>query len=454
MIPVSLSRRYVSRRFVAGALVATACAAASAQQTVEPLEHWAAMHAMLIRTVEPDSNVADLRQLVPLIGTARVVALGEPAHGAHEPLAFRNRLFEYLVEERGFTAIAIESGLPESGRIQDFVEGGPGDAGLIVRDNLSYGFGALQENAELVQWMRAYNADPTHRRHVRFYGVDLSIGGPRGYTPTPVALKAVLAYLIRVDRTSAQRAQTTLQPFLAQLPGAASLSPAEHDRLSGAIDDVMSVLARKRRTFIAATSDAEYDWAQRNAVVARQSELEFRVALPGAPPAAILPGDCRAAEERNRAMADNVRWVLAQEGPAGRVLVFAHNAHIMNARLEGGIWNAFERAPNAMGLYLRSTLGKHLVIVGVSSAASFRGFPAWVPDASNVDAALARVGLPRFLLDLRASRADRPVAAWLAERRTLRANFTTALTLTPGKAFDALVFIETLTPAHTTLPPQ
>jgi erythromycin esterase-like protein len=59
-----------------------------------------------------------------------------------------------------------------------------GDAGLIVRDNFSYGFGALQENAELVQWMRAYNADSTHRRHVRFYGVDLSIGGPRDYTPT------------------------------------------------------------------------------------------------------------------------------------------------------------------------------------------------------------------------------------------------------------------------------
>jgi hypothetical protein len=74
MIRVSLSWRYVSRRFVAGALAATACAAASAQQTVEPLEHWAATHAVLIRTVEPGSDVADLRQLVPVIETARVVA--------------------------------------------------------------------------------------------------------------------------------------------------------------------------------------------------------------------------------------------------------------------------------------------------------------------------------------------------------------------------------------------
>jgi erythromycin esterase len=443
----------VSRRFIAGALVVIASAAASAQQTAEPFARWAVIHAVPIRSVEPGGDVADLRQLAPVIGTARVIALGEPAHGAHEPLAFRNRLFQYLVEERGFTAIAIESGLPESRRIQDFVEGGPGDAVAIVRDNLSYGFGTLQENAELVQWMRTYNAGPAHRRHVRFYGVDLSIGGPRGNTPTPVALEAVVAYLLRVDRVSAQRAQATLKPFLTQLPGAASLSAAEHSRLSAAIDDIMAVLARNRRMFIAATSDADYDWAERNAVVARQAEREFRVALPAAPVAAILPGDWRAAEERNRAMADNVRWVLAQEGPAGRVLVFAHNAHVMNAHLEGGIWNAFERAPNAMGLYLRSRLGNDLVIIGTSSTASPPGLAAWVPDAGNIDAALARVGLPRFVLDLRASRADRAVTAWLAQRRTLRANFTTTLTLSPGKAFDALVFMESLTPARTALAP-
>jgi erythromycin esterase len=62
------------------------------------------------------------------------------------------------------------------------------------------------------------------------------------------------------------------------------------------------------------------------------------------------------------------------------------------------------------------------------------------------------VGRPRFLLDLRAARDDRAAHAWLAEPRALRANFNTALTLSPGAAFDAIVFVDTLTPAHTAPP--
>jgi hypothetical protein len=108
----------------------------------------------------------------------------------------------------------LESGLPESRPVQDFVAGGPGDAGQIVRDNLTWGFGALRENEDLVRWIRDYDADSAHRRKVRFYGVDLSLGGPGGQTPTPIPLKAVLSYLVRVDPPSGQRARATLQPVV------------------------------------------------------------------------------------------------------------------------------------------------------------------------------------------------------------------------------------------------
>src|SRR3954470_5499138 len=66
---------------------------------------WAATHAVPLTTVESAGNDSDLLPLEPAIGTARVVAVGEPIHGAHEPLAFRNRLIRFLVERMGFTAI-------------------------------------------------------------------------------------------------------------------------------------------------------------------------------------------------------------------------------------------------------------------------------------------------------------------------------------------------------------
>jgi erythromycin esterase len=433
-------------------LVAIVAASVSGKQNDESFEHWAAVHALPLRTVEPGGDAADLRQLASVIGRARIVALGEPAHGAHEPLSFRNRLFHYLVEEEGFTAIAIESGLAESRRVQDLVEGGPGDATKIVRESFSYNFGALGENVELVEWMRAYNAG--HHRKLTFYGIDLSIGGPRGNTPLPAPFEAALAYLARVDPASAQRERATLAPFMARLPAAASFTPTEHERLGATIDELIAVFDRNRRRFIASTSEAEYAWARQDAVVARQAEDTFRVALPGPPVGPILPGDWRAAEARDRAMAGNVRWALAREGPAGRLLVFAHNAHVKNVPTEGGIWNTFARAPKSMGMHLRSALGDHLIVIGTSSASNRPPLPPAVPDAGSLGTVLANVGPQQFLLDLRPARIDHAVTAWLAERRTMEANFTTSLTLSPGKAFDALLFIQTLTQAHLSSPPH
>jgi erythromycin esterase len=382
-----------------------------------------------------------------------MVALGEPSHGNHEPLAFRNRLFRFLVEELGFTAIAIESGLPESRRIQDFIAGGSGDAAQIVRENLLWGFGALGENVELVQWMRAYNADPAHRRKVRFYGMDLSLGGPGGATPTPIPFETVLSYLGRADSESASRMRTALRPLLDRLPGGApsSFSPADHDKLTAAIDDLVSLFERERSTLIAASSPAEYEWAYRNAIVARQSDRMFRLVPPPVPGGGISPAAWEQVNARDAAMAENVRWVLAQEGPMARVLVFAANAHVMNGRVEGGVWSRFKRPPNAMGVFLRSAFGEDMVIIGTSSVASSPGLPQAAPESNSIDAALARTGRIRFLLDLHAARADRSATAWLMEPRPLRSG-STYLTVSPGLAFDALLFIDRLTPARTALP--
>src|SRR5882724_5961172 len=89
---------------------------------------------------------------------AHVVAFGEPMHGAHEPLAFRNRLFRFLVERMGFTAIALESGFTESISARPFIEGGEGDAETAAQNGFASGLQRYLENRELIQWMRDYNA--------------------------------------------------------------------------------------------------------------------------------------------------------------------------------------------------------------------------------------------------------------------------------------------------------
>jgi erythromycin esterase len=417
------------------------------KQSIQSFSQWASNRVVPLDTVEASHDVSDLRPLRALIASAKVIAMGEPGHGNHEPLSFRNRLFTFLVAEMGFTAIAIESGLSESGRVQEFVAGGPGIASQITRDNLTYGFGSFQENVALVQWIRDYNADPSHHRKIHFYGIDISLGGPRTATPTPVAVETALSYIARIDAEAAGRLRERLQPFLDRLrvTNPESFSEADRDLLTAAIGDLAALLEAQRQTFVARTSNGEYEWALRNAISAQQADRVFRL-MPPPSAGGVPPTAWRQMTARDEALAENVRWILEREGPSGRVLVFAHNTHVQSAPTEGGVWGDLERPPDSMGQHLRSALGKDLFILGTAAGSGASGGQAAETEPEAVEAPLEGLNLPLFVLDLRSAPGGE-APEWLAARRKLRAGFTFEF-VSPGQAFDALLFVRGLTPAR------
>ena len=415
------------------------------------VERWIAATAVPLRSVELQGDLDDLQPLARMVGSGRVVALGESTHGAHEPLAFRNRLFRYLVERLGFTAIALETGLPESRAIAVFVAGGSGappptEAARIAGESFTWGFGNFAENVELIRWMRAYNDDPRRHRKVRFYGVDLSLGGPQGSTPTPAAIESALRYLARVDAPAASRLRPRFAPLIRHLPGDPSsrISTAEHDSLTSAIGALVQQLERGRGAYAAASSNEEHAWALRAAVTAQQGDLVHRAQAPPSPDGGISPGAWREIEARDSAMAENVRWALEQEGHSGRMLVFAHDMHVKNAPTVGGPWK-LERPPGAMGQHLRRALGDQFVIVGSVGGRK----PA--ADPTGIDSALARVGRPPFVLDLRGASAP-AVRHWLAAEHALDVNDGSTIRLRPGSAFDVLLYLGPLTAARPNAP--
>lgn len=416
---------------------------------------WARPRAIALRALDAagSAGMADAkrtRKIEVAIGAARIVALGEPAHGAHEPLAFRNALFRHLVENLGFTAIALESGLSESQRMNDFVLGAAADPAQVARDGFTWGFGDFAENVDLIRWMRAYNADNAHRRKIRIYGIDLSGGDGGGFPRARVTLESALSYLDRVDPVAARHARAASNPWLARFTDQLyrSLSPDEQQSVRTCIDDIDALLERERTAFVAASSATQYEWARRSVAVARELELAFRVWPAEDSKAGLPPELYKAVAIRDNAMAENVRWALEREGSTGRVLLFAHNAHVMNASARGGIWDVYLQAPAAMGQHLRSMFGKELLIIGASSVQSAPGLPAMKPPVNGMDAALRAIGLPYFLLDLRTADRATDAGAWLVQPRPLAANFVSELVLSPSDAFDAFVFFDHLTAAR------
>src|ERR1700732_2398272 len=63
----------------------------------------------------------DYDPLMDLIGDARVVLLGEASHGTHEFYRERAQITKRLIEEKGFTAVAVEADWPDAYRVNRYV---------------------------------------------------------------------------------------------------------------------------------------------------------------------------------------------------------------------------------------------------------------------------------------------------------------------------------------------
>jgi erythromycin esterase len=426
--------------------------------------------------VPADGGVRKSQDLAPLgrmIGDATVVALSEAVHGGAEPLAFRNQVLEYLVQEKEFTAIAIESGIIEGRVVHDFIRGGEGNLEAALSRGISWNMDQLPQNSALVRWMRQYNADTSHQRKVSFYGFD--IPGSPGVNATrgaATALNEACGYLTRVDPVVGEEFLLRLRPLSGYLQfdfhrpegaGASSyqtLSEANRDALTAVIADIVSVLERQQGKYLAAGSADDYEWGYRAAIAARQVDAFLRqIPIGWQPPAgpATYPLEQAdfisvAADVRDRAQADNLQWIVDHEGPRGKVLVYAHRYHLSTMPVRAS-WTGHGKQA-VMGTYLRHRFGKRLIsicnLIGqgeVRCGEYAASFGRASPD--SMDGLAGELRTASFLLDFRT--APLPMGEWLAKEMPLghgaHGSEHEILETAVGRAFDLVVYFDTIHPA-------
>jgi erythromycin esterase len=430
---------------------------------------WAGDFAVPVKSAARAGDARDLEALGGMLGDASVVALSEPVHGAAEPLEFRNRALRYLVEQKGFTAVALESGIVESRKVHEFVRGGAGELDTVVAEGVSWTFDELPQNRALVNWLAQYNADPRHTRKVNFYGFDVP-GSPANSSARrgmDTAVIETLEYLARVDKEANATFRGRLAPYLntfhfdfqrpAAVPGYDQLSQPGRDALTAAIVDLVSLFERQEARYTIASSRADYDWAYRAAIGARQADTWLRQIPLGWQPSdepVRFPSDRSAflsiaTDVRDRAQADNLEWILDQEGPLGKLLVFAHRYHLSSTPVRARWWLPEEVDHQVMGTYLRRRLGKRLVTIGGLAGkgqVECAGFKQTLEPAppQSMDGLAGEVGHSCFLLDLRS--APDAVARWLKQQHAVGQGGDT-LMLEVGTAFDVLFYIDTVRPA-------
>ena len=213
------------------------------------------------------------------------------------------------------------------------------------------------------------------------------------------------------------------------------LSEAERDHLTAVIADVVSLMEKREAAYARASSSTDYQWSYRNAIGARQADMLLRKTDD--------KSGWDSWELRDRAMADNLRWIAEQTGSA-KMLVFANTIHLFGTTIRLEIPSQRYPQLEPFGTYLRRQYGRNLVAIGglifegTAACKDYSTMPIAPPTTPTLEATLVKLGVSSFTLDLRTAPPD--VAAWLESKQTLWG--------TSGKhGFDAVFFSRTITPA-------
>jgi erythromycin esterase-like protein len=307
----------------------------------ETLDDWIAREATPFSVDSPRTFNAAVDKVIASLGdSVELLGLGEALHGGKDILILRNRLFQRLVEAHGYSAIAIESSFPRARVVNEYVAGrGPASYEAVQDSGFSHGFGWLEANRELVEWMRRYNADPSHRVKLQFYGFDSPTEMMGTDSPGQV-LHFVLDYLASIDRASSQEHRSRIDPLLGQDSNwenpAALTDPTKSVGLSPAAtalrietEELISTLRVRRPEWVAKSDFRRSLEAMQYASVARQL-LNYHAALARQSSQRLV----ELLGIRDALMADNLAYMVSRERSRGRVLAFAHNSHLQRGKAQ------------------------------------------------------------------------------------------------------------------------
>lgn len=292
-----------------------------------------------------------------------LLCFGEALHGGEEILMLRNRLFQWLVERHGYSAIAIESSFPRGKAVNDYVTGrGQQSYDEIRESGFGHGFGRLEANQELVEWMKLYNADPAHGAKLHFYGFDIP-GLEGGLASPSQTLHFVLDFIASIDSDRGLELREKMDSLigkdfdwentdaLADPTKAIGLSPSAA-ALRIATEDLITELRIRRPELVVKSSRDRYLEGLHYAALA-QDLLSFHAGV------AAGAGYARLLAIRDVAMADNLVYILGRERARGRVMAFAHNSHLQRG-MAALPWARWWPA----GSHLHDMLGARYAVIG------------------------------------------------------------------------------------------
>jgi protein-L-isoaspartate(D-aspartate) O-methyltransferase len=250
---------------------------------------------------------------------ARVVLLGEASHGSSEFYRARAAITRRLIQQHGFTIVAVEADWPDAAAVDRHVRHLPARAASEPPfRRFPTWMWRNTDVAAFVEWLRRHNAGVAAEARAGFYGLDIyNMSG---------SIAAVLEYLERVDPQAAAVARERygcLTPWQNEPStyGRAVLT-AGYRKCEQAVVAQLRELLEKQLDYARDGGDGFLDAAQ-NARLIAAAERYYRIMYYGGADSWNL---------RDTHMFETLAHVLAARGAESKAVVWAHNSHIGDAR--------------------------------------------------------------------------------------------------------------------------
>ncbi|KAA9040606.1 erythromycin esterase family protein [Ginsengibacter hankyongi] len=301
---------------------------ANESEAVSAIKQWA----------YPLQSKADLQPLFDRVGDARIVMLGEASHGTHEYYTWRAHISKRLIEEKGFNFIAVEGDWPDCYRLNRFVK--DYDAANKSAFKVLHAFNrwptwmwANWEIVALADWLKQHNTGLGANKKAGFYGLDV-------YSLWE-SMDSIMQYLKKTDPSALKVAEEAYQCFEPYRKDEGS-SYARASQFVPEIceTEVVHLLKEIRQKLPTYNTDHENVFsAEQNALVTVNAEKYYRAMIKGGP---------HSWNVRDRHMADTLERLLQFHGDNSKIIVWAHNTHIGDARAtdmaDEGMFNIGELA--------------------------------------------------------------------------------------------------------------
>jgi protein-L-isoaspartate(D-aspartate) O-methyltransferase len=342
---------------------------------------------------------------------ARVVLLGEASHGTSEFYRARAAITRRLIEQHGFSIVAVEADWQDAAAIDRYVRHKDPRSGMqSAFRRFPTWMWRNTDVHDFVEWMRGHNEGLAPQLRAGFFGLDI-------YNMS-ASMRAVIDYL---DNTDPEAARIARERYGCLTPW--QKDPATYGRMAltsgyakceGAVTAMLRDLFAKQAEYRKQDEEDFFDAAQ-NARLVASAERYYRV---------MYHGSAESWNLRDRHMFGTLEMLLDWRGETAKAVVWAHNSHIGNAAAtEMGLI----RDEINIGQLCRDRFGEAASLIGfgtdrgsVAAASDWDG-PMEIkqvrPAHSDSYERLCRdSGVAQFLIDLREDEQPRLHAGLLYPR--------------------------------------